>query len=257
MVSKNSATKLTSEARTELESKSDENWDQFYGIHANRFFKDRNWLFTELPELLHLEEEKSGSEKKAVFEVGCGVGNTVFPILQRILNPNLMVYCCDFSPKAVDLVREHPEFNSNRCNPFVCNVTSQQSWNDQCPIPDESLDIVLFIFALSAMEPDGMKTALKNVTRKLKPGGKIFFRDYGRYDLAQLRFKDGKCIEDNFYVRGDGTRCYFFDSNEVKEMFESVGLTEKSSKVDRRLQVNRGKQLKMYRVWIQAVFAKE
>ncbi|XP_048223241.1 tRNA N(3)-methylcytidine methyltransferase METTL2A isoform X2 [Perognathus longimembris pacificus] len=188
-----------------------------------------------------------------ILEVGCGVGNTVFPILQTNSDPGLFVYCCDFSSTAIELVRTHSDYDPSRCFAFVHNLCDE----DQCyPIPKESLDVIVLIFVLSAIVPDKMQRAINRLSKLLKPGGMMLLRDYGRYDMAQLRFKKGQCLSGNFYVRGDGTRVYFFTQDELDTLFTTAGLEKVQNLVDRRLQVNRGKQLTMYRVWIQCKYRK-
>ncbi|XP_035688398.1 tRNA N(3)-methylcytidine methyltransferase METTL2-like isoform X1 [Branchiostoma floridae] len=188
-----------------------------------------------------------------MFEVGCGVGNTVFPILQTNNDPGLFMYCCDFSATAIDIVKQQPDYNTRRCHAFVHDLTDTTS---SLPFPPASLDIIIMIFVLSAIHPDKMQSTVDHLAKYLKPGGKLLFRDYGRYDLAQLRFKKGRCLSDNFYVRGDGTRVYFFTQDELRTLFGSAGLQEELIHVDRRLQVNRGRQVKMYRVWLLCKFTK-
>ncbi|KAK8390806.1 hypothetical protein O3P69_010488 [Scylla paramamosain] len=268
----NSEVLLTTEEIEKLEQEAAGKWDAFYGIHQNRFFKDRNWLFTEFPELAphlaHTFPQKqnpwrcslpsciSPPEQYATFcilEVGCGVGNTVFPILKTNNEEGLFVYCCDFSSVAVDIVKESPDYDTKRCHAFVCDLSSEE-W--ETPFPKGSLDIIVCIFVLSALHPDKYPQVISKMAEYLRPGGLILYRDYGRYDMAQLRFKKGRCLTDNFYMRGDGTRCYFITHDEVREMMTQAGLEEVQNLVDRRLQVNRGKQLTMYRVWVQAKYCK-
>ena len=54
-VEANARVSMTAEERERLESEAGEHWDTFYGTHKAGFFKDRNWLFTEFPELLALD----------------------------------------------------------------------------------------------------------------------------------------------------------------------------------------------------------
>lgn len=54
--------------------------------------------------------------------MGCGVGNTIFPLLE--LNPQAFVYACDFAPSAVEIVRAHPQYAScGRVHAFVADIT--------------------------------------------------------------------------------------------------------------------------------------
>ncbi|KAM6174407.1 tRNA N(3)-cytidine methyltransferase METTL8, mitochondrial isoform 2-T2 [Erethizon dorsatum] len=189
-----------------------------------------------------------------ILEVGCGAGNSVFPILNTLQNtPESFLYCCDFAPEAVELIKSHSSYRASQCSAFVHDVCDDGS---PYPFPDGSLDVVLLIFVLSSIHPDRMQDAVNRLSKLLKPGGMLFFRDHGRYDITQLRFKQGRCLSENFYVRGDGTRAYFFTKGEVHRMFCKAGLDEKQNLVDRRLQVNRKKQVTMHRVWVQGKFQK-
>ncbi|XP_011925926.1 PREDICTED: methyltransferase-like protein 2A isoform X2 [Cercocebus atys] len=153
------------------------------------------------------DEFPGSSATYRILEVGCGVGNTVFPILQTNNDPGLFVYCCDFSSTAIELVQTNPEYDPSRCFAFVHDLCDEEK---SYPVPKGSLDIIILIFVLSAIVPDKMQKAINRLSRLLKPGGMMLLRDYGRYDMAQLRFKKGQCLSGNFYVRGDGTRVYFF-----------------------------------------------
>ncbi|NXV95593.1 METL2 protein, partial [Calonectris borealis] len=205
-------------------------------------------------ELGRLESFPGSDAAYRILEVGCGAGNSVFPILKVLCNtPGTFLYCCDFASGAVELVKSHSSYNSAWCSAFVHDVCDDAV---PYPFPDEILDVILLVFVLSTIHPDRMQGVVNRLAKLLKPGGMLLFRDYGRYDTAQLRFKKGHCLSENFYVRGDGTRVYFFTKDEIWNMFTLAGLTEVQNLVDRRLQVNRRKKVKMQRVWIQSKFQK-
>lgn len=272
-------------------------WNKFYTNNTANFFKDRKWLQQEFPVLTELTGEEYGQEAR-ILEVGAGAGNTVFPILKANRNPKLLIHACDFSTKAVDLIRTSPEHDEHFIRASVWDVSS----NTLPPgVPEESIDVVLLIFIFSALSPLQWAQAVRNVFRVLKPGGEVCFRDYGRGDLAQVRFRKGRWMEENFYVRGDGTRVYFFGEEQLRSIWGGMGavsgeenLPEKvgnwdrsgdgesgktnvgddgsveegsalqpdcafdivSLGADRRLLVNRQKQLLMHRCWMQGRFRK-
>nr|XP_046261209.1 mRNA N(3)-methylcytidine methyltransferase METTL8 isoform X1 [Scatophagus argus]XP_046261210.1 mRNA N(3)-methylcytidine methyltransferase METTL8 isoform X1 [Scatophagus argus] len=188
-----------------------------------------------------------------ILEVGCGVGNSVFPISNSIKEMDAFLYCCDFSPCAIQLVKDHPDYDDSVCHAFVHDICEEMA---SFPFPPRSLDVILAVFVLSSIHPDRIQGVVNRLSAYLKHGGILLFRDYGRFDISQLRFKKGRCLSENFYTRGDGTCVYFFTKEEVHDLFSNAGLEEVQNLEDRRLQVNRGKKVAMHRVWMQSKYRK-
>ncbi|KAI9440673.1 methyltransferase [Lactarius indigo] len=306
-------------------------WDNFYKTNASNFFKNRKWLHLEFPELVAAAELSAGP--RTVVEVGCGAGNAIFPLLEQNHNPELRIHAFDYSSHAIKLVQHNTLYTSLPCGTITASVWDLSSASPPPDLAPRSADILVLVFVLSALHPSEWSQAISNIAQILKPGGLVLMRDYGRYDLTQLRFKAGRLLDDNFYIRGDGTRVYFFELDELALLFtgssaptaqtqvhihESTEADDKSSDngggegggveddrddtptpgldsplssdgplpnadpstqpthpslrdpaalglahplfvteqlgVDRRLLVNRKRQLKMYRVWMQGKF---
>ncbi|KAF2665966.1 methyltransferase [Microthyrium microscopicum] len=269
-------------------------WNKFYSNNNANFFKDRKWLHQEFPILSDLS--KADAAPSVILEVGAGAGNTAFPVMKLNQNPGLTLHACDFSKKAVEVIQKSPDYNAEN----MLGTLHASVWDIAAPphpetekatlpegIEPGTVDVVVLIFIFSALAPSQWAQAVKNVWACLKPGGQVLFRDYGRGDLAQVRFKKGRYMEENFYVRGDGTRVYFFDEEELRRLWtgtrnegaeasegregdaldaamDRLSVKERTEErfevvnfgVDRRMLVNRQRRLKMYRCWMQARFKK-
>ena len=203
-------------------------------------------------------DDVAAGRPRVFLEVGCGVGNTAFPLLG--VDQTAEVYCCDFSPRAVELVRKRrealPTEQRRRIHPFVCDITCEPLVEN---VPPASVDVCTMVFVLSAISPEKMATAIRNVSSVMRPGarGRVLVRDYAAGDLALERFaaRDGQRLSENFYVRGDGTRAYFFTSKHLSSLFADQGMVLEELAIHERVITNRGKGVNMERRWVQASYA--
>ncbi|KLJ11492.1 hypothetical protein EMPG_13324 [Blastomyces silverae] len=271
------------DARDKYNANPSKFWNLFYKHNTSNFFKNRKWLQQEFPILVEVTQPDAGPQ--VILEVGAGAGNSAFPILANNKNEQLRLHACDYSKKAVEVMRKSEQYDEKYMQADVWDVSAEGEDSLPPGLGPDSVDVVIMIFIFSALSPSEWGRALKNIHRVLKPGGHVLFRDYGKGDLAQVRFKSGRWMGENFYVRGDGTRVYFFEKEELEHIWgrwsPQNGIPETSESkvagsadtapespvdagfeilalgVDQRLIVNRQRKLKMYRCWMQGRFQKK
>ncbi|CAI5995610.1 unnamed protein product [Closterium sp. NIES-65] len=122
------------------------------------------------------------------------------------------------------------------------------------------------VFVLSAISPEKMPLAVANCVLSLgphvvRPSAASLYPPASilpatppcRALQERLRRKEQR-IADNFYVRGDGTRAYYFTEAALGELFAGAGMQCVHMGVCERTVTNRARQIDMHRRWIQAVF---
>ncbi|KAH3756021.1 methyltransferase protein 2-A [Pelomyxa schiedti] len=233
----------------EIERDSAGSWRTFYDHFEAKFFKDRNYLAHSFPEiaalpprtrevlnvngmLRYVNIDSTIANKFKIFEAGCGVGNTLLPLMALL--PECHFFGCDCSPRAIDILQKHEKFDSSRCKPFVCDLTQPLPPVLLETIPRNSIDVIVIVFTLSAILPHQLNTVISNLWEVLAPGGKIFIRDYGLYDLAQMRLSNAT-----------------YNTESLGKFFTDCNFTIGNIAYDTRELLNRKRKITMYRVWIQ------
>lgn len=255
---------LTQFQANKLELEAKKNWDLFYKRNTTKFFKDRHWTTREFFELIDTDPNTTENQtltdgeselkpKKNLLEIGCGVGNLVFPLIEDNHHQKYFIYAMDFSPRAIEIVKQNVLYSEDHLAAFACDVTTDDVFNT---IQPGTIDIITLVFVLSAIHPDKFTTVVKNMWRLLKPGGVVLFRDYGLHDMAQLRFKAGSKIEDKLYVRQDGTRSYFFTIDETKKLFQDAGFEVLTNEYIHRRTVNFKEGIDAPRIFLQGKYRK-
>ena len=125
-------------------------------------------------------------------------------------------------------------------------------------IPVGVATVTSLLFCLSAVNPAQHTQAVSNAAATLQPGGVVVFRDYGRYDQAQLSLgrQRHKRLSDSFYRKADGTKCYYFELDDLRRLFEGAGLEVLELDYVRRVYHNRSQGSARRRVWVQGRFRK-
>lgn len=228
-----------------FQKESNKHWDLFYKRNGDKFFKDRHWTTREFQDLADCSDNKT-----VLLEVGCGVGNFAFPLLEEM--QNLFIYACDFSPRAVQIVKDNPNYHPDKISSFQCDLT-KDSLTEKI---SEKVDLVSMVFVLSAISPTKFADALKNIHSILKTDGRLLFRDYAVNDMTMIRFGPGTKIADKHYLRQDGTTSYFFNLNELEDLAKMVGFKVVKLEYVHRKTINKKEDINADRTFVQAVFQK-
>ncbi|XP_016719037.1 uncharacterized methyltransferase C3H7.11 isoform X3 [Gossypium hirsutum] len=199
-------------------------WDNFYKRHKNKFFKDRHYLEKDWGQ--YFSDDANSANVKVLLEVGCGAGNTIFPLIAAY--PELYVQACDISPHAIALVKSHAEFKEDRVNAFLCDVTVDNLLERINP---SSVDVITL------------------------PDGYVLLRDYAIGDFAQVKLENkNQMISEGFYVRGDGTCSFYFSEDFLSTLFFQAGFNTVDISTYCKQIKNSHKNITMDRRWVRAVF---
>ena len=138
-----------------------------------------------------------------VLEMGCGDGKTL-----SIMPASWRIAAVDISFQALLLARQ--------ARPDAGLLLADVS---RLPFQSENFDAALAFHVAGHLFLDQRLALAKEAARVLRPGGRLFFRDFSREDM---RMGQGEEVEEATFRRGSGIITHYFREDEVAAMFSGL-----------------------------------
>ncbi len=258
-------------------------WDTFFSSHVTgSIYKPRRYIYNEFRKVFEEVLAKIVIEDKdmhavQVVEVGCGYGCTMYPLLEEAIGTekkvsqndrvNVRYLATDYAITALQILRQNPLFNVysthiatdiwDVTHPYVPSSSNSSS-------SGQSADIVLAIFALSAVKPEYHRQSMEHIytmllnhqttegiETRVNRKKYLLFRDYGMHDLTMYRHHYRH--DEYTFERQDGTICYYFSIEYFKSLAESIVFTVIECDYATVINRNRKTNQSLYRVFLHAV----
>ncbi|MBN1322722.1 MAG: class I SAM-dependent methyltransferase [Methanotrichaceae archaeon] len=136
-----------------------------------------------------------------ILELGCGDGKTLGLAADR----GLPVIGLDISKQALALAR-----GAAPAAPLILADARALPFRDGC------IDYILAYHVFGHLLEGERRAAAREAARVLRPGGRLFFRDFGRGDM---RYGRGEEVEQGTFRRGAGTITHYFSPEEAAALF--------------------------------------
>ena len=142
-------------------------------------------------------------EGSLVLEMGCGDGKTL-----SIMPASWRITAVDISMQALLLARRaRPDAGLLLAD--VCRL----------PLQSDGFDAAFAFHVAGHLFLDQRLALGKEAARVLRPGGRLFFRDFSREDMRMGR---GEEVEEATFRRGSGIITHYFSEGEVAAMFSGL-----------------------------------
>ena len=143
--------------------------------------------------------------RKPILDLGCGIGIDTLHLLEKGHN----VVACDFSSKALDIVKKNiPEA-----------ITRQFNMTKGIPIANEEFALIIGNKSIHYFSEQETRNLISEIHRVLKIGGHFAFVVNSIKDTS-YGAGNGVKLEENFYETR-GTTKRFFDEEELRRFFDS------------------------------------